>query len=172
MKDARRWVCLDCGKNTFEGPEDYYFLRDRLWRKLVHREQRHRMICRICIQKRIGRPLVLEDFKTPTQDASDPEDRPMEEKDYGVYDSITPQMREIIDSALVAIVASRPRRVSAIVGHVYDEPPAGTPMVHDWFYIDRIAALLNDGRLVVVSEGNDLTSHVVRAASPARTKDS
>ena len=30
-------------------------------------------------------------------------------QDYGIYDSLTPQMRQVIDSAIIEFVASRPR---------------------------------------------------------------
>jgi hypothetical protein len=120
MDHNRRWLCLDCGRNTFEGNENYYFLRDRLWRKLVPREQRHGMICRSCIERRVGRPLVSEDFESGTDDQSgDPEDRPMRDEDYGIYDSLTPLMRQDIDSAIIEFAASRPRKVIAIALYMY-----------------------------------------------------
>src|SRR5665213_2446166 len=164
MDHNRRWLCLDCGRNTLEGNENYYSLKDHLWRKLVPREQRHRMICRPCIERRLGRPLVYEDFKRPTADQSDPEDQPMGEEDYGIYDSLTPHMRQAIDSAIIEFVASRPRKVTAIVLYMYEQAPAPIPALHDWFYMDRIAELIDDGELRVVTEGADLRFHVVRAA--------
>src|SRR5690348_10334398 len=132
MNEFRRWLCLDCGRNTFEGNEDYYFLKDRLWRKLVPREQRHGMICRACIERRLGRRLTAEDFKRATDDESDPEDWPMEEEDYGIYDSLTPQILQAIDSAIIDFVATRPRKIAAIVRYLCEEPPATTPGLHDW----------------------------------------
>jgi hypothetical protein len=80
MDNNRRWLCLDCGKNTLKGNDDYYFLKDRLWRQLVPRDQRHGMICRPCIERRLGRPLASEDFKRETDDQA--EDQPMKEEDY------------------------------------------------------------------------------------------
>jgi hypothetical protein len=82
MRKDERWLCLDCGKNTFEGREDYYFPRNRLWRQLVPRHERHGMICRICIERRLGRPLTSEDFRKATDDESDPQDQPMGKEDY------------------------------------------------------------------------------------------
>jgi hypothetical protein len=38
------WLCLDCGKNTSLHSADYYMLRNKLWRQLVPREQRHGML--------------------------------------------------------------------------------------------------------------------------------
>lgn len=164
MDDNRRWLCLDCGRNTFEGNENYYFLTDRLWRKLVPRGQRHGMICRVCIERRLGRPLVSDDFKRSPEDQSDQEDQPMGEEDYGIYDSLTPHMRQAIDSAILEFAAPRPRKVTAIVLYMYEQPPTPIPALHDWFYMDRIAELIDGGELLVVSEGEDLRFHIVRAA--------
>jgi hypothetical protein len=122
------------------------------------------MICRACIERRLGRPLASEDFKRTTDDQSDPEDQPMGEEDYGIYDSLTPHMRQAIDSAIIEFVASRPRKVTAIVLYMYEQAPAPIPALHDWFYMDRIAQLIDDGELRVVTEGEDLRFHIVRAA--------
>jgi hypothetical protein len=85
--NRNNWLCLDCDKDTFKDNEDYYFLRNRLWRSLVPREERHGMLCRACVERRLGRPLAPEDFLTSaTDDASDPEDRPMQREDYGIND--------------------------------------------------------------------------------------
>lgn len=120
------------------------------------------MICRACIERRLGRPLASEDFKRETDDQS--EDEPMREKDYGIYDSLTPHMRQAIDSAIIEFVASCPRKVTAIVLHMYEQTPAPIPALHDWFYMDRIAELIDGGALRVVIEGKDLRFHMVRAA--------
>jgi hypothetical protein len=164
--DNRRWLCLECGRNTFERNEDYYFLRNRLWRKLVPREQRHGMICRACIERRIGRPLVSEDYRRGAEDdqSNDPEDQPMGDEDYGIYDSLTPRMRQAIDSAIIEFLASRPRTVRAIAIYMLEQAPHPIPSLHDWFYLDRIAELIDDGELRVVTEGKDLRFHIVEAA--------
>lgn len=122
------------------------------------------MICRPCIERRLDRPLVYEDFKRPTADQSDPEDQPMGEEDYGIYDSLTPHMRQAIDSAIIEFVASRSSKVTAIVLYMCEQAPAPIPALHDWFYMDRISELIDDGELRVVTEGEDLRFHVVRAA--------
>ena len=54
LPERLRWLCLDCGRNTFEHTDDWYLLPNRLWRQLVPREQRHGMICRACIERRLG----------------------------------------------------------------------------------------------------------------------
>jgi hypothetical protein len=150
MDNNRRWICLDCDRNTFEGNENYYFLKDRLWRQLVPREQRHGMICRACIERRLGRPLASEDFKRETDDHS--EDQPMTEEDYGIYESLTPHIRQTIDSAIVEFATSRPRKVTAIVLYMYEQTPAPIPALHDWFYLDRVAELIDDGVLRVARQ--------------------
>jgi hypothetical protein len=126
------------------------------------------MICRACIERRLGRPLVSEDFKRETDDQSEPEDQPMGEGDYGIYDSLTPHMRQAIDSAIFGFVASRPRKVTAIVLYMYEQAPVPIPALHDWFYMDRIAELIDDGALRVVTEGKDLRFHIVGAARTAK----
>jgi hypothetical protein len=124
------------------------------------------MICRACIERRVGRPLVSEDFKSATDDQSgDPEDQPMGDEDYGIYDSLTPHMRQAIDSAIIEFVASRPRKVIAIALYMYEQAPPPIPALHDWFYMDRIAELIDDGELHVVTEGKDLRSHIVQGAT-------
>jgi hypothetical protein len=125
------------------------------------------MICRACIERRVGRPLVSEDFKSATDDQSgDPEDQPMRDEDYGIYDTLTPHMRQTIDSAIIEFVGSRPRKVIAIALYMYEQAPAPIPALHDWFYMDRIAELIDLGDLRVVTEGRDLRFHIVKAAAP------
>ena len=129
------------------------------------------MICRACIERRAGRPLVSEDFKSATDDQSgDPEDQPMGGEDYGIYDSLTPQIRQAIDSAIVEFVASRPRTVFAIVAYMHEQAPGSVPALHDWFYLDRMAELIDDGHLRVVTEGKDRWSHIVDAVTPRENK--
>jgi hypothetical protein len=162
MNKDERWLCLDCGKNTFEGRDDWYFLRNRLWRRLVPRQQRHAMICRACIERRLGRQLTSDDFRKATDDESDPEDQPMQKQDYGIIDSLTPQMLQAIDSAMVNFVSSCPRKVIAIMRYMFEKPPAEIPWLPDWFFLDRVAELIDAHALVVVTEGEDLRFDVVK----------
>jgi hypothetical protein len=164
FNEVRRWLCLDCGKDTFEHKEDWYLLRNRLWRQLVPRELRHGMICRTCIEGRLGRPLTSDDFRKATDDESAPEDQPMREEDYGIIDSLTPEMLQAIDSAMIGVLASRPHKVVAVVRHIVEESTAAVPGLPDWFYMDRIAELIEAGSLIVVTEGGDLRFHVVTVA--------
>jgi|SRR6185437_3960499 len=161
MNDIRRWLCLDCGKNTFENKDDWYVLRNRLWRRLVSREQRHGMICRACIERRLGRPLTPGDFRKATDDESAPEDQPMQKEDYGIIDSLTSQTLHAIDSAIIDLVSFRPHKVIAIVRYMVEEYSAPIPWLPDWFYLDRVAELIDAHALVVVAEGEDLRFDVV-----------
>jgi len=161
MKKDERWLCLDCGKNTFESADDWYFLRNRLWRQLVPREQRHGMICRGCIERRLGRPLTPDDFRKATDDESAPEDQPMQKEDYGIIDSLAPQTLQVIDAEMVRFVSSRPRKVLAIVRYMIEEASAEIPWLPDWFFLDRAAELIDAQALVVVTEGEDLRFDVV-----------
>ena len=163
--NGNNWLCLDCGKNTFENNEDYYFLRNRLWRRLVPREERHGMLCRVCVERRLGRPLAPEDFRNEeTEHEFDPEDRPMREQDYGIIDSLTPEMLQAIDSAMIGFTSSSPRKAIAVVRHIVEKSAAAIPGLPDWFYMDRIGELVEHGVLVVVAEGEDQRFHLVRAA--------
>ena len=139
MDADRRWLCLDCGGNTFESNENYYFLKDRLWRKLVPREQRHGMICRACIERRLVAPSPRRILKERRTMSRIQKISRWEEADYGIYESLTPQMRQVIDSAIIEFVALRPRKVTVIVRYMYEEAPAHIPALQDWFYMDRIA---------------------------------
>jgi hypothetical protein len=47
--------------------------------------------------------------------------------------------------------------------YMYEQAPAPIPALHDWFYMERIAELVDDGALRVVTEGEDLRFHMVRA---------
>src|SRR5215470_15133418 len=164
MNDHRRWLCLDCSKNTFEHRDDWYFLRNRLWRQLVPRSQRHGMICRACIERRLGRRLTPDDFRKASDDESAPEDRPMQKEDYGIVDSLTPETLLAIDSAMIKFVSSRPRKVIAIVRYMVEESSAAIPWLPDWFFLDRVAELIDSRAMVVVTEGEDLRFDVVTAA--------
>jgi hypothetical protein len=127
MRKDERWLCLDCGKNTFEGRDDWYFLRNRLRRHLVPMHERHGMICRTCIERRLGRPLRSDDFRKATDDESDPEGQPMRKEDYGIIDSLSPQTLQAIDSAMVNFVSSYPRKVIAIMRYMVEESSAEIP---------------------------------------------
>lgn len=54
---ARRSRCVDC-----KGINQGYMLNFELWALLVKPRERHKLICLQCIEKRLGRPLILNDF--------------------------------------------------------------------------------------------------------------
>jgi hypothetical protein len=60
MGDAH-WHCLDCSKDT-DITEEFYVLRDDLWRRLVRRTWRGGMLCLDCVERRLGRALHRGDF--------------------------------------------------------------------------------------------------------------
>jgi len=163
MRKDERWLCLDCGKNTFEGREDYYFLRNRLWRQLVPRRERHGMICRNCIERRLGRPLTPDDFRKATDDESDPQDQPMQEEDYEYIEHLSADTLAAIDSAMIEFVSISARKVIAIVRYMVEESSEEIPWLPDWFLCDRVAELIDARALVVVTEGKDARFDVVKA---------
>ncbi len=67
-------------------------LRNKLWRQLVPRKQRHGMLCFSCVSNRLGRPLQPGDFRRD-DDAiaeADAEERTMGLEDCGIIDELTP----------------------------------------------------------------------------------
>jgi len=123
------------------------------------------MLCRACVERRLGRPLASQDFgSAPTEDESDPEDQPMKREDYGIIDLLTPEMLHGIDTAMIGFLSSRPRKVNAVVRYMLEESSADIAGLPDWFYMDRIRELIEDRVLVVVAEGEDQRFHVVAAA--------
>ncbi len=55
----RYFLCMDCGKDT-NASNEYYALRRRLWRKI--QPAIAGMLCLECAERRLGRPLVSDDF--------------------------------------------------------------------------------------------------------------
>lgn len=163
MRKDERWICLDCGRNTFEGRGDYYFLRNRLWRQLVPRHERHAMICLTYIERRLGRPLKSDDFRKATDEESDLQDQPMQKEDYEYLESLSADTLQAIDSAMINFVTSSPRKVIAIVRYMVEESSEEIPWLPDWFVLDRVAGLVDARALVVVTEGTDLRFDVVKA---------
>jgi len=123
------------------------------------------MICRACIERRLGRLLTPDDLRKATDDESAPEDQPMQREDYGIIDSLTLQTMQAIDSAIINWVSSSPRKVAAIVRYVVEESSVAIPGLPDWFYLDRVAELIHAHALIVVTEGEDLRYDVVKAAT-------
>jgi hypothetical protein len=163
------WLCLDCGKNTSLHSADYYMLRNKLWRQLVPREQRHGMLCLSCVAARLGRPLQPEDFKKANQtlDESDPAERPMEIEDYGIIDALTPAMLASIDQGLCVIAqvtSARACRVARMIGTYMGSHAVAVPGLPDYFYLMRIQNMIDSGVLVMTKEADLLIQCDVRLA--------
>ena len=168
--DKSNWLCLDCGKDTLR-TDDYYMLRNKLWRELVPREQRHGMLCLACVSKRLDRPLRPEDFYNGSNniDYSDPEERPMDLADYGIVDALTPTVLAAIDRDLVADIApSLPRNVGGLIRTFVERSTAAVPGLPDYFYLLRIEQMINAGVLAISSEADDLMHCEVRLADLAK----
>lgn len=58
-KNLEGFECLDCNVNTSEIGE-YYMVKDELWYSVV--QDGNGMLCFSCLERRIGRPLVITDF--------------------------------------------------------------------------------------------------------------
>ena len=161
--NAQNWLCMDCGKNTSEASSDYYMLRNRLWRMLVPRSQRHGMLCLACVERRLGRPLRTGDFRSDHDDTSDPEDGPMARADYGIIDTLSAETLQAMDAATLRFAATQPRSVRSIVISVMESPEA-VPGLPDWFYIERVEQMIDSGNLVIVEQRDLLLQCTVRPA--------
>lgn len=56
-RDPARWACMDCGADTFD---EYYMVTHELWASVVM--SRHGKLCVRCLELRLGRELIPEDF--------------------------------------------------------------------------------------------------------------
>ena len=57
-------LCMDCGKPVFRDKGDYYMVNDSLWKKATKNPNEERcLLCKKCLEKRIGRELKLDDYK-------------------------------------------------------------------------------------------------------------
>jgi hypothetical protein len=164
MRDSH-WLCLDCSKDTFD---EYYRVRNFLWRRAVDRSQRHGMLCLACLERRLGRFLRLEDYRPPVSESvarflaqrptsDDPasavsdereeviDDSPMDWDDYGLIDTLTPEALGRIDAALVSLATVQPKKVAAMITRVMESSPARVPGLHDFFYLERVLLLVEAG---------------------------
>jgi Protein of unknown function len=176
QKRDSNWLCLDCRKDTFE---EYYFVHNHLWRRAVDRSQRHGMLCLSCLQLRLGRPLSLDDFKsgqvdtrisellarlpaianTAAESSSQPheekDDSPMGPDDYGIIDTLTVDMLNAIDAALLSQASATPKKIARIINHVICNSPAHIPGVGDAFYLNRVGLLVETGTLIFAGDLNN-----------------
>jgi hypothetical protein len=175
MSDSH-WLCLDCSKDTSLSDE-YYGVHNYLWRRAVDRSQRHGMLCLLCLERRLGRSLRLQDFKLPvnqlvaqflaqrsmpdhvhTEEQQDAQfdDSPMGWDDYGLIDELTADQLNQIDAALISLATAKPRKVASIVGRTLAASPAHVPGLPDYFYLERVRLLVESGALRVVGDNDDL----------------
>jgi hypothetical protein len=59
-EERQRLLCLDCGENTIEIGE-FYMVKDDVWAQVC--EPDGGMLCIGCLEERLGRRLVPDDFK-------------------------------------------------------------------------------------------------------------
>jgi hypothetical protein len=173
MSDSN-WLCLDCSKDTSVSDE-YYAIHNYLWRRAVDRSQRHGMLCLLCLERRLGRSLRLQDFKLPVnqqvaqflaqrpvpQNAVIPteaekftqfDDSPMDWDDYGLIDELTDDTLGKIDAALMLLATPKPKKVAGIIGHMLTSSPAHVPGLPDYFYLERVRLLIKSGALKLVGD--------------------
>jgi hypothetical protein len=55
----KKWMCLDCREDTGKMRE-HYFVKTDVWMKVVG--SIYGMLCVGCLEKRLGRQLVADDF--------------------------------------------------------------------------------------------------------------
>ena len=56
-----RRICIDCGVNTSD-IQEYYMVQFELWQKHVPEDHCNSMLCIGCLEERLGRRLVSDDF--------------------------------------------------------------------------------------------------------------
>ena len=123
------------------------------------------MLCLACMANRLGRPLSPSDFlkDNPSIDESDPEEAPMDLEDYGIIDTLTPQMLAAIDEGLMAeLVPEATRQVCTIIGRFMQGSPAAVSGLPDYFYLLRLEQMIDAGKLIVVDERDHLMRSSVR----------
>lgn len=55
----KKWECVDCKKDCFRDPKDYYMLKNEIWK--VYGVGKG-MLCIHCIETRLGRSLTKNDL--------------------------------------------------------------------------------------------------------------
>lgn len=65
-------ICIDCGVDT-SNMQEYYMVQPALWKRHVPEDKNNSMLCLGCLESRMDRQLVLDDFT----------DCPLNDKEYG-----------------------------------------------------------------------------------------
>lgn len=60
MRNVKDWECLDCGGDTFLGP-NYYMVYHSIWAEKGPKKAKA-MICWHCMEVRLGRPIGIKDL--------------------------------------------------------------------------------------------------------------
>ena len=157
-----KWHCLDCGVNTLR-TDDYYMLRNKIWRQIVPREQRHGMLCLACMANRLGRPLSPSDFLKDNPNIESPTLKKGQGlDDYGIIDALTPEVLGAIDEGLIAeLETGGTRKVAAMIGRFMQSSPAAVLGLPD-YYLFRVEQMIGSGNLIVVEEHEHLMRSSVR----------
>jgi len=135
------------------------------------------MLCLLCLERRLGRSLRLQDFKPPVgpqiarflaqrpmpdhvlpkgeHDGAQFDDSPKDWNDYGLIDELTPNMLSQIDATLLSLAAVKRQKVAGIIGRMYGSP-AHVPGLPDYFYLERMRLLVQGGVLKLVGDAEDL----------------
>jgi len=89
----------------------------------------------------------------------------MDLEDYGIIDTLTPEMLAAIDQGLIAkVTSSGSQRVAGMIGDFMGSSPAAVPGIPDYFYLMRIEQMIDSGVLVVCREAEFLLQSDVRLA--------
>jgi hypothetical protein len=153
-----KWLCLDCAKDLSVPGGDYYILRNKLWREIVPRKQRHGMLCLNCVQGRLGRELAPEDFNREPYDTfeqDDPINGSMSLDDYGILDDLRVPGITPVDQYLMDQVLSDSKKIRTVIIAALGDTSGSMPQVSDCFYAERIEFLLATGALEMAGEAKE-----------------
>jgi hypothetical protein len=123
-------------------------LRNKLWREIVPRTQRHGMLCLNCVRGRLGRVLAPEDFNREPNDTfvlDDPVNGSMTLDDYGILDDLRVPRITPVDQYLMDQVLSEPEKIRTVITAALGDTSGSMPQVSDLFYAERIEFLLETG---------------------------
>ena len=65
--------CNTCGKDVFKDPNDYFMLREEIWKEACDNEyiSTTDVLCKSCVEKILGRKLVKSDYTSaPVNDSN------------------------------------------------------------------------------------------------------
>ena len=133
-------------------------LRNKLWREIVPRTQRHGMLCLNCVRGRLGRELAPEDFNREPYDTfelDDPINGPMTLDDYGILDDLRVPRTTPVDQYLMDQVLSEPKKIRTVIIAALGDTSGSMPQVSDLFYAERIEFLLETGALEMAREAQE-----------------